>query len=82
MGRDGEISLGGRGGFGRDWGMSQTNAMPLVGVIMGSKSDWETMRHASEVLDELNIPHETNVVSAHRTPRLLSLIHISLTSSI
>jgi len=51
--------------------MSQTNAMPLVGVIMGSKSDWETMRHASEVLDELNIPHETNVVSAHRTPRLL-----------
>ena len=41
---------------------------PLVGVIMGSKSDWETMRHASELLTELGIPHETKVVSAHRTP--------------
>ncbi len=41
---------------------------PLVGVVMGSKSDWETMRHACELLTELRIPHETKVVSAHRTP--------------
>jgi 5-(carboxyamino)imidazole ribonucleotide mutase len=44
---------------------------PRVGVIMGSKSDWETLRHASEVLDELGIGHECRVVSAHRTPDLL-----------
>ncbi|MEM1330424.1 MAG: 5-(carboxyamino)imidazole ribonucleotide mutase [Planctomycetota bacterium] len=44
---------------------------PLVGVIMGSRSDWETMRHASETLAELGIEHETRVVSAHRTPDLL-----------
>jgi 5-(carboxyamino)imidazole ribonucleotide mutase len=43
-------------------------AAPLVGVIMGSKSDWETMRHASELLTELGIPHESKIVSAHRTP--------------
>ena len=42
-----------------------------VGIIMGSKSDWDTMRHASETLDELGIDHETRVVSAHRTPDLL-----------
>ena len=41
---------------------------PLVGVIMGSRSDWETMRHAAEVLAELGVPHEVEVVSAHRTP--------------
>jgi len=41
---------------------------PLVGVVMGSRSDWETMRHASELLDSLKIPHEARVVSAHRTP--------------
>ncbi|WP_422930499.1 5-(carboxyamino)imidazole ribonucleotide mutase [Singulisphaera sp. PoT] len=41
---------------------------PLVGVVMGSKSDWETLRHASELLTELGIEHETKVVSAHRTP--------------
>ncbi len=41
---------------------------PLVGVIMGSKSDWETMRHACDVLDDFGVPHEVNVVSAHRTP--------------
>ncbi|NDD64358.1 MAG: 5-(carboxyamino)imidazole ribonucleotide mutase [Acidobacteria bacterium] len=41
---------------------------PLVGIIMGSKSDWETMRHASEVLTEFQIPHECRIVSAHRTP--------------
>jgi len=44
---------------------------PLVGVLMGSKSDWETMRHASELLAELGIPHESKVVSAHRTPERL-----------
>lgn len=43
----------------------------VVGVIMGSKSDWETMRHAVETLDALGIPNETQVVSAHRTPDLL-----------
>lgn len=43
-------------------------AKPLVGVIMGSRSDWETMRHASEILDQLGVPHECFVVSAHRTP--------------
>jgi 5-(carboxyamino)imidazole ribonucleotide mutase len=41
---------------------------PLVGVIMGSKSDWDTMRHASEVLTEFGVPHECRIVSAHRTP--------------
>jgi 5-(carboxyamino)imidazole ribonucleotide mutase len=41
---------------------------PLVGVIMGSRSDWQTMRHCSETLDELQIPHECTIVSAHRTP--------------
>jgi 5-(carboxyamino)imidazole ribonucleotide mutase len=44
---------------------------PLVGVIMGSRSDWETMRHAAETLEALGIPYETRVVSAHRTPDLL-----------
>ena len=46
-------------------------ATPLVGLIMGSRSDWETMRHAAETLDELGIPYEQRVVSAHRTPDLL-----------
>jgi 5-(carboxyamino)imidazole ribonucleotide mutase len=46
-------------------------AQPLVGLIMGSRSDWETMRHAAEMLDELGIAHERRVVSAHRTPDLL-----------
>src|SRR5262245_2452534 len=41
---------------------------PLVGVIMGSQSDWDTMRGADEVLTRFNIPHEAQVVSAHRTP--------------
>lgn len=44
---------------------------PLVGVIMGSSSDWETMRHAAETLESLGVPHEVRVVSAHRTPDLL-----------
>ena len=43
-------------------------AQPLVGVIMGSTSDWETMQHAARALEELGVPHETRVVSAHRTP--------------
>jgi 5-(carboxyamino)imidazole ribonucleotide mutase len=43
----------------------------LVGIIMGSTSDWETMRHAAQTLEELCVPHETRVVSAHRTPDLL-----------
>ncbi|MBM7572781.1 5-(carboxyamino)imidazole ribonucleotide mutase [Aquibacillus albus] len=42
--------------------------MTMVGVVMGSISDWETMKHTCEVLDELNIPYEKNIVSAHRTP--------------
>jgi 5-(carboxyamino)imidazole ribonucleotide mutase len=48
-----------------------TMASAVVGLIMGSRSDWETMRHAAAVLDELAIPHETAVVSAHRTPSRL-----------
>jgi len=43
-------------------------ATPLVGVIMGSKSDWETMRHAAEMLQQFGIAHECQIVSAHRTP--------------
>ena len=43
-------------------------ATPLVGVIMGSKSDWETLRHAAETLAQFGVPHECRVVSAHRTP--------------
>src|SRR5690606_1391341 len=44
---------------------------PLVGIIMGSVSDWSTMRHAAETLESLGVPHEVRVVSAHRTPDLL-----------
>jgi 5-(carboxyamino)imidazole ribonucleotide mutase len=44
---------------------------PIVGVVMGSQSDWETMRHACEVLAELGIPYEARIVSAHRTPERL-----------
>jgi 5-(carboxyamino)imidazole ribonucleotide mutase len=53
--------------------MSTVNPdIPLVGVVMGSQSDWETMRHASDLLAELGIPYEARIVSAHRTPdRLL-----------
>jgi len=45
-----------------------TDSAPLVGIIMGSTSDWETMRHAAETLEKLGVAHETRVVSAHRTP--------------
>ena len=44
---------------------------PLVGIIMGSRSDWETMRHAADMLARLGVPHEVRVVSAHRTPQRL-----------
>ncbi|MGX6444662.1 5-(carboxyamino)imidazole ribonucleotide mutase [Neobacillus sp. K501] len=44
---------------------------PLVAVIMGSKSDWETMKHSCEILDRLEVPYEKKVVSAHRTPDLM-----------
>ena len=47
-------------------------AEPIVGVIMGSRSDWETMQHACATLDELGVPYETRVVSAHRTPELMA----------
>jgi len=45
-----------------------SEAGPVVGIIMGSQSDWETMRHAAETLDRLGIAYETRIVSAHRTP--------------
>jgi 5-(carboxyamino)imidazole ribonucleotide mutase len=48
---------------------SSPSAPPIVGVIMGSRNDWETMKHASETLDQLGIVHEKRVVSAHRTPQ-------------
>ena len=47
------------------------SAAPLVGVVMGSSSDWETMQHAVQKLDALGVPHEVKVVSAHRTPDVL-----------
>lgn len=51
--------------------MAETNP-PLVGVIMGSKSDWETMRAAADVLAEFGVPHESQIVSAHRTPQRMA----------
>ena len=51
--------------------MSANPASPLVGVVMGSRSDWDTMQHASVKLDALGIAHEVRVVSAHRTPDVL-----------
>lgn len=50
---------------------SRKSSAPQVGVIMGSRSDWETMRHAVQTLDDLGVPYEARVVSAHRTPDLL-----------
>jgi 5-(carboxyamino)imidazole ribonucleotide mutase len=49
--------------------MAKSAKAPVVGIIMGSQSDWETMRHAASTLDELGVPYETRIVSAHRTPR-------------
>ena len=51
--------------------MSQAAVAPLVGVVMGSRSDWETMQHAVARLEQMGVPHEVRVVSAHRTPELL-----------
>ena len=48
-----------------------TTPVPLVGIIMGSQSDWSTMRHAADVLTDLGVPHEARIVSAHRTPQRL-----------
>ena len=48
--------------------MTHSDPNPLVGIIMGSQSDWETMEHAHNVLHELDVPHEVRIVSAHRTP--------------
>ncbi len=47
-------------------------SQPLVGIVMGSQSDWETMRHAAQVLDELGVAHEVRIVSAHRTPKRMA----------
>ena len=49
-----------------------TDPSPIVGVVMGSQSDWDTMRHAATTLDDFGIPYEARVVSAHRTPDLLT----------
>ena len=49
----------------------KTDRAPLVGIIMGSQSDWSTMRHAAEMLEHLGVPHERRIVSAHRTPERL-----------
>ena len=51
--------------------MAEANIRPLVGIIMGSQSDWETMQHAAKQLADLQVPHEVQVISAHRTPDLL-----------
>ncbi|MFN2426847.1 MAG: 5-(carboxyamino)imidazole ribonucleotide mutase [Candidatus Binatia bacterium] len=49
----------------------KTSEQPVVAIVMGSSSDWETMRHAATMLDSLNVPYENRIVSAHRTPDLL-----------
>ena len=51
--------------------MTATVPSPLVGIVMGSRSDWETMQHAAQKLEALGVPHEVRVVSAHRTPDVL-----------
>ncbi len=51
--------------------MTLNQSAPLVGIIMGSRSDWETMQHAAHKLDALGVPYEVKVVSAHRTPDVL-----------
>ena len=52
--------------------MAAQSGSPLVGIIMGSKSDWETMRRAAEALEQFGVAHESRVISAHRTPDLAS----------
>ena len=49
-----------------------TTESPLVGVIMGSRSDWETMKNAADMLEQFGVPHECRVVSAHRTPQWMA----------
>jgi 5-(carboxyamino)imidazole ribonucleotide mutase len=49
-----------------------TTDLPLVGLIMGSQSDWDTLRHAGDMLEKLAVPHETRIISAHRTPDRLA----------
>ncbi len=49
-----------------------TSAKPLAGIIMGSQSDWDVMQHAAAQLQELKVPHEVRIISAHRTPMLLT----------
>ncbi|HWT15036.1 MAG TPA: 5-(carboxyamino)imidazole ribonucleotide mutase [Patescibacteria group bacterium] len=51
--------------------MTATNTLPVVGIVMGSRSDWETLKHSEEILQRLAISYEVRVVSAHRTPDLL-----------
>ncbi|MFC6842026.1 5-(carboxyamino)imidazole ribonucleotide mutase [Xanthomonas theicola] len=51
--------------------MASKQTAPLVGIVMGSRSDWETMQHAAQKLDALGVPYEVKVVSAHRTPDVL-----------
>ncbi len=51
--------------------MSDANRAPVLGIIMGSQSDWETMAHAADLLVQLDVPHEVRIVSAHRTPQRL-----------
>lgn len=51
--------------------MTPNSSAPLVGIVMGSRSDWETMQHAAQKLDALSVPYEVKVVSAHRTPDVL-----------
>src|SRR5437868_15195185 len=53
-------------------GMSRDADHPLVGIVMGSKSDWDTMREASDLLKTFDVPHESRVVSAHRTPKWMA----------
>jgi 5-(carboxyamino)imidazole ribonucleotide mutase len=50
--------------------MAESTSHPLVGILMGSKSDWDTMRHAHETLEKFGVAHESRVISAHRTPQL------------
>src|SRR3954471_5289517 len=52
--------------------MPTESPAPLVGVIMGSKSDWDTLQHAADILTQFGVPHECRVVSAHRTPDLMN----------
>ena len=52
--------------------MSSDSKQPLVGILMGSKSDWETMQAAAKILDEFGVPHEAKVASAHRSPALVT----------